>query len=92
MSTLSSLQDLNLPAASSEWIDRLPDGAVSIETDGRLWRLRASQALQSRFESLLERHQAGTLNANELQEYEAICELDQLLSGFNRLARRVQQG
>jgi hypothetical protein len=84
--------DLCLPAPDAEWIDRLPDGAVSIETDGRHWRLRASHPLQSRFEELLERRKAGELTADEQSQYEAICDLDTLLSGFNRLARRIQQG
>lgn len=91
MST-ASVADLQLPPADAEWIDRLPDGAVSIETDGRHWVLRASHPLQSRFEELLERRKTGALSAEEQSQYEAICDLDNLLSGFNRLARRIQQG
>ncbi|HUQ69503.1 MAG TPA: hypothetical protein VM165_08275 [Planctomycetaceae bacterium] len=93
MSTTSlPVNDLHLPVPSSDWIGRLPDGAVSIETDGTHWLLRASHALQSKFEELLERRKAGQLTAEETHEYDAICDLDSLLSGFNRLARRVQQG
>uniref|UniRef100_A0A7C2NXU3 Uncharacterized protein n=1 Tax=Schlesneria paludicola TaxID=360056 RepID=A0A7C2NXU3_9PLAN len=65
---------------------------MSIETDGTHWVLRASHPLQARFEELLERRKAGQLTVDEGREYEAICDLDRLLSGFNRLARRVQQG
>lgn len=94
MSTaVSPFHDLGLPAPQGEWIGRLPDGAVSIETDGQHWRLRASHPLQARFEELLERRKSGLLMTDsESQEYAAICDLDNLLSGFNRLARRVQQG
>ncbi len=84
--------ELSLPAPSSELIGRLPEGSVSIEMQGTTWTLRASQSLQSRFEELLERRKAGQQTEDEARDYEAICSLDQLLSGFNRLARRVQQG
>ncbi|MDZ4684227.1 MAG: hypothetical protein SH850_04005 [Planctomycetaceae bacterium] len=93
MSTTSlPVNDLHLPAPSCDWIGRLPDGAVSIETDGTHWVLRASHPLQSKFEELLERRKTGQLTVEETREYDAICDLDNLLSGFNRLARRVQQG
>ena len=84
--------EFSLPAPSSELIGRLPEGSVSIEMQGATWTLRASQSLQSRFEELLERRKAGLQSEDEARDYEAICSLDQLLSGFNRLARRVQQG
>ena len=84
--------DLPLPAASRDWIARLPDGAVSVETDGSHWKLRASQSLQDRLETLLERYKQSALSSDEDAEYRAICELDHFLSGFNRLARRLQQG
>ena len=87
-----AVSDLSLPIPASGWVDRLPDGAVSIETDGSHWRLRASRQLQSRFEELLERRKAGLLTEEEAHDYDAICDLDNLLSGFNRLARRVWQG
>ena len=93
MATASLLtNDLQLPVPASDWIDRLPDGAVSIETDGEHWVLRASRPLQSRFEELLERRKAGPLSKEEVRDYDAICDLDNLLTGFNRLARRVAQG
>ncbi len=86
------LNDLQLPTIDAAWIERLPDGAVSIETNGKQWLLRASHPLQTQFEELLERRKAGTLTPDEQEHYEAICALDELLSGFNRLARRAQQG
>ena len=49
--------------------------------------LRASQRLQERFEELLAGRKAGTLSPEESQEYEAICDLDGVLSYLNRLAR-----
>jgi hypothetical protein len=88
----TSTTDLCLPVPTADLVDRLPDGAVSIETDGTHWLLRASQPLQSRFEELLERRKAGNPTDEETRDYEAICKLDNLLSGFNRLARRIQQG
>jgi hypothetical protein len=90
MSAVSVQPELGLPLASSEWIGQLPDGAVSIEADGRFWKLRASQAVQTRFEDLLERKKTGQLSPAETQQYDALCDLDVLLSGFNRLVRRVQ--
>lgn len=85
----SSTTDLCLPTPTTDFINRLPDGAVSIETDGTHWLLRASQPLQSRFEELLERRKEGNPTNKETRDYEAICNLDNLLSGFNRLARRI---
>ena len=85
-------QDLTLTVPTLEGINRLPDGAVSIETDGRHWKLRASHQLQARLEELLERRKLGALTQSESQEYDSICDLDNVLSGFNRLARRAQQG
>lgn len=82
--------DLSLPAPESGWVERLPDGAVSIESDGNHWVLRASRPLQARFEQLLERRKSSQLSVEEAVEYDAICDLDHLLSGFNRLARRIQ--
>lgn len=87
-----TVSELCLPEPSSELIGRLPEGAVSIEMQGTTWVLRASELLQSRFEELIERRKAGQQTEDEARDYEAICSLDQLLSGFNRLARRVQQG
>ena len=70
-----------------DWIDRLPDGAVSVERIGQTLVLRASQELQQRFEDLLELKKSGDLTFEESQQYEAICDLDHALSWLNRLAR-----
>ncbi len=37
------------------WVQDLPDGAVSVETEGATLVLRASHTLQERFETLLAR-------------------------------------
>ena len=73
------------------WTRRLPDGAVSLSEVGNDWVLRASQPLQAKFEELLERQKLGTLNSDELEEYESLCALDEALSWLNRLARREQR-
>lgn len=73
-------------------LQRLPDGAISVETvDGNLV-LRASAKLQERFEELLERRKTSTLPMEEAEEYEAICHLDHALSWLNRLARQPNHG
>jgi hypothetical protein len=69
------------------WVQDLPDGAVSVETEGATLVLRASQALQERFETLLARRKAGTLSPKETRKYEASYALDTTLSWLNRLAR-----
>jgi len=75
-----------------ESVQRLPDGAISVDTvEGNLV-LRASDKLQQRFEELLERQKAGTLAADEAELYEAICRLDHSLSWLNRLAREPRVG
>ena len=69
------------------WVHYLPEGAVSVDIEGAMLVLRASQPLQDRFETLLARRKAGTLSPEETREYEAICDLDTALSWLNRLAR-----
>jgi hypothetical protein len=71
------------------WVQDLPEGAVSVETEGATLVLRTSQALQERFETLLARRKAGTLSPKETREYEAICALDTTLSWLNRLQSSV---
>lgn len=78
-----------MPSLDRVAISRLPEGAVSIESDGQHWKLRASRQVQSRFEELLDGLKGGQLSERESQEYRDLCELDALLSGFNRLARQV---
>ena len=66
----------------------MPDGAVSVTETGNRLTLHASEALQARFEELLERKKAGCLNSDESEEYESLCSLDDALTWLNRLARR----
>jgi len=73
---------------SQAWVQMLPDGAVSLGAGEEGVVLRASERLQHRFEELLEKRKAGTLEAAEGREYEAICRLDDALSWLNRMARR----
>jgi hypothetical protein len=70
-----------------EWVQYLPDGAVSIEVEGTSLVHRASKELHKRFETLLTRRKSGRLSPEETREYEAICGLDTALSWLNRLAR-----
>ena len=84
----------NSPVSRSQpmgWTRHLPDGAVSLSEVGNDCVLRASQPLQAKFEELLERQKMGTLSADELEEYESLCVLDETLSWLNRLARREQR-
>jgi len=76
---------------SQAWVQMLPDGAVSLGTEEEGIVLRASERLQERFEELLEKRKAGTLDAAEVREYEAICRLDDALSWLNRIARRAPE-
>lgn len=69
----------------------VPDGAISIATDGTNVLLRASQRLQARFEDLFERHKHGELTEAEEQELRAIDQLDTALSWLNRLARQPRK-
>lgn len=77
----------NTSPDTHEWIQHLPDGAVSVEQQGTTLVLRASNKLQEQFETLLEKKKIGTLSSQEEQEYRAICDLDTALSWLNRLAR-----
>ena len=69
------------------WVACLPDGAVSVSAEGASLVLHASEKLQQRFESLLQRQKEGKLTAEEQRHYDAMCELDEALSWLNRLAR-----
>ncbi len=44
---------------ANEWVQHLPDGAVSVEQQGTGLVLRASTGLQKQFETLLEKKKAG---------------------------------
>jgi hypothetical protein len=69
------------------WVQYVPDGAVSVTVEGTALVLKASNALQERFETLLAKQKDGTLSVEETREYQAICDLDTALSWLNRLAR-----
>jgi hypothetical protein len=77
---------------SFDWVQRLPDGAVSVENVEGALVLRASQKLQEQFEDLLAKHKTGFLSPEESEQYDAICELDDALSWINRLARSAKSG
>lgn len=90
MADITSPIDQLTTADVHEWVQYLPDGAVSVETEGSSLVLRASQQLQERFDMLLEKRKAGTLSPEEKRAYEAICDLDTVLSWLNRLMRGAQ--
>ena len=69
------------------WVQHVPDGAVSVAVEDETLVLKASTALQERFETLLTKQKEGTLSAEEDREYQAICDLDAALSWLNRLVR-----
>ena len=85
----SPIDQLTTPDAQ-EWVQYLPDGAVSVETEGSALVLRASRQLQEHFDALLNKRKAGTLSPEETRAYEAICDLDTVLSWLNRLVRGAQ--
>lgn len=72
---------------SHVWVQYVPDGAVSVAVEGSTLLLRACTALQERFETLLAKRKAGALSVEETREYQAIGDLDAILSWLNRLAR-----
>jgi len=75
--------------ATGAWVKTLPDGAVSVDShDGKLV-LRASAELQEMLERLLNLKKAGRLDGEDERQYEAICELDDALSGLNRELRHL---
>jgi hypothetical protein len=75
---------------ANEWAQHLPDGAVSVEAEGSALVLRASHQLQEQFDTLLDKQKAGALSPEETRAYEAICDLDTVLSWLNRLMRGAQ--
>ncbi|HRJ44969.1 MAG: hypothetical protein KJZ86_07330 [Caldilineaceae bacterium] len=52
--------------------------------------LRASRAVQTRIENLLERQRESGLNASEDAELDAYAKMDDYLSFFNRVSRNIQ--
>jgi len=87
MSQTTSPVDQITAQGSHVWVQYVPDGAVSVAVEGSTLVLKASNALQERFEALLAKRKAGTLSVEETREYQAICDLDTALSWLNRLAR-----
>jgi hypothetical protein len=90
MSQTPSLIDRMTPQNPQAWVQHVPDGAVSVTVENSTLVLKASNALQERFEALLAKQKEGTLSAEEAREYQAICDLDTALSWLNRLARGSQ--
>ena len=90
MSQASGPINQSTPQNPQIWVEHVPDGAVSVSVEGSRLVLKASSALQERFEELLEKQKAGTLSPEESREYQAICDLDTALSWLNRLARESQ--
>lgn len=92
MSQTPSPMDQITAQDSHVWVQYVPDGAVSVAVEGSTLVLKASTALQERFETLLAKRQAGALSVEETREYQAICDLDTALSWLNRLARGSRNG
>ncbi len=76
--------------SSHVWVQYVPDGAVSVAVEDSTLVLKASSALQERFETLLAKRKAGLLSVEETREYQAICDLDTALSWLNRFAREAR--
>jgi len=75
----------NLPAS-------LPiEGAVRIELEEGVPIFRASQAVQTRVESLLSKQQSSQLTSQEEQELDRYEEIDDYLSFLNRTVRNLFQ-
>jgi hypothetical protein len=87
----SSLGSDSVPAFVRErpeqWARFIPEGAISVSTEGSALVLRASRPLQERFEQLLNGRKSDGLTQEEDQEYQAICDLDEALSWLNRELR-----
>jgi hypothetical protein len=65
------------------------DGAISIELDGGVPVLRASQAAQDRIEDLLQKQKNSSLTTDEEQELQQYEDVDDYLSYLNRLTRNL---
>jgi len=71
------------------WVQYVPEGAVSVAVEDSTLVLKASTALQERFETLLAKRKAGALSVEETREYQAMCDLDTALSWLNRLLATI---
>lgn len=65
------------------------DGAISIELDGGVLVLRASQAAQGRVEDPLEKQKGSGLSPEEEEELRQYEDVDDYLSYLNRLTRNL---
>ena len=68
MSQTASPMDLITTQNGQRWVQYIPDGAVSVEFKGSALVLRASNKLQERFETLLDKRKADTLSPEETRE------------------------
>ena len=60
--TPSPLEYLSISDAH-DWVSYLPEGAISLGIEGSSVVLRASSALQNRFETLLDKQKLATFDA-----------------------------
>jgi len=67
------------------------EGAVRIELEEGVPVFRASQAVQTRVESLLSKQQSSQLTPEEEQELDRYEEIDDYLSFLNRTVRNLFQ-
>ena len=67
------------------------EGAVRIELEEGVPIFRASETVQARIETLLEKQQTQQLSQQEEQELDAYEEIDDYLSLLNRLVRNLPQ-
>jgi len=63
------------------------DGVVGIELQNGIPIFRASQQVQKRIETLLDRREEISLTESEEQELDSYAEIDDYLSFVNRLIR-----
>jgi hypothetical protein len=66
-----------------------PEGAVRLELEEGIPVFRSSAAVQTRIETLLEKHKAASLSEAEVQELDAYEEVDDYLSFVNRTVRNL---
>jgi hypothetical protein len=65
------------------------EGAIRIELEEGAPVFRASQAVQRRIETLLQKQQSSKLNREEAQELDRYEEIDDYLSFLNRTVRNL---
>lgn len=67
------------------------DASIGIDFSEGVLVLRASRAVQSRIEKLLDKQSDSGLSASEEAELDAYEEMDDYLSFLNRISRNVQE-